>query len=65
MAYGAVQFIPEKLLNIWVIPEPGIVAVVERGNGGRDLALSIQYWNQDMLFVVWKFNEIVVQRVTH
>ena len=49
---GIVEFVPEEVLHVWVVLEPGVVAVVERGNGGRDLTLTIENRNQNMLFVI-------------
>ena len=49
---GIVEFVPEEVLHVWVVLEPGVVAVVERGYGGRDLTLTIEDGNQYMLFVI-------------
>ena len=49
---GIVEFMPEEVLHVWVVLEPGVVAVVERGYGGRDLTLTIEDGNQYVLFVI-------------
>ena len=43
---------PEEVFHVWVVLEPGVVAVVERGYGGRDLTLTIEDGNQYVLFVI-------------
>ena len=50
---GIVEFVPEEVFYVWVVLEPGVVAVVERGYGGRDLTLTIEDRNQYVLFVIW------------
>lgn len=57
MLEGIVEFIPEKVLYIRIVLEPGIVTVVERGYGGRDLTLPVQNRNQHVLFVICNYGK--------
>lgn len=52
MAECLIEFVPEELLNVRIILEPGIIAVVERRNGCWDITLSVENWNQTMFFVI-------------
>ena len=49
---GIIEFVPEEVFHVWVVLEPRVVAVVERGYGGRDLTLTIEDGNQYVLFVI-------------
>ena len=52
MIESKIKLVPKELLHIRIILELGIVTVVQRRNGGRDITFPIQNGNQNVFFVI-------------